>query len=220
MSKATSGKEKWHPQDLYLFLREEILSQRLEPGASLFERMIAEQHGLSRTPVREALLRLEAEGLVKRYPKMGMVVAELSLRDVMESFQIRQFIEPPAAAEAAKKLRPEPLRELLEQFEAMGEPTLTEGHDEELFARHNQLDTKMHDLILAALGNRRLMDLMDNMRSICRRARNLGTPIRFAESREEHIAILKALLAGDSELARQTMNTHLENTRHRLILAV
>jgi DNA-binding GntR family transcriptional regulator len=217
MSDDSKEKRKASPIDVYAFLREEILSQKLAPGASLFERAIAKQHGVSRTPVREALHRLEAEGLARRYPKMGMVVTELTLRDVNEAFQIRRFIEPPAAAEAALILPLEPLRVMLAEFKSLETAKLS---DDERFARHNLLDSKMHYLILGSLGNGRLIELMNNLRGICSRVRSFGTPIRFTQSTQEHTAVLKALLDRDAAKAETAMREHLDNTRHRLMLAV
>lgn len=217
MSHAAHDRHKLCPEGVYDFLREEILSRRLAPGAPLGERIIAEQHGVSRTPVREALHRLEAEGLARRYPRMGMVVAELTLQDVIESFQIRQFIEPPAAREAAEKLQPQPLLELLAQFKAQEQD---DNPGMEAIALHNSLDAQLHDIILRSLGNKRLVDLMENLMGVCSRARRLGTPIRFCQSRQEHIALLQALIDRNGPEAERAMREHLENTRQRLLSAL
>ncbi len=204
------------PFDVHKELREDILALRLKPGAVLLERTLAERMGVSRTPVREALLRLEAEGLTRRYPKMGMVVTELTLRDVVEAFQIREFIEPQAAAEAADRLRPDEMAELLFRFEELETADLP---DEEKHARHNQLDTKIHDLIIESLGNRRLVDIMDTIRSVCLRARIMGTPIRFTQSTKEHQDLIRAIMDRDAAEAERAMRLHLTNTRQRLVLS-
>ena len=204
------------PFDVHKELREDILSMRLKPGTVLLERTLAERMGVSRTPVREALLRLEAEGLTRRYPKMGMVVIELTLRDVIEAFQIREFIEPPAAAEAAQRLQPNEMVELLARFEEL---ETTDLLDEEKHAIHNQLDAKIHDLIIESLGNQRLIDLIDTIRSICVRARTMGTPIRFTQSTKEHQDLIRAIINRDSAAAEQAMRLHLTNTRQRLVLS-
>jgi len=205
------------PFDVHEKLREDILAARLKPGSVLLERPLAERMGVSRTPVREALLRLEAEGLTRRYPKMGMVVAELTLQDVVDAFQIREFIEPPAAAEAASRLDPKEMAELLSLFDKLETADLP---DEEKHLRHNQLDTKLHDLIIECLGNRRLVDIMDTIRSVCVRARIMGTPIRFTQSTDEHRELIRAIINRDSALAAQSMRVHLANTRQRLILSL
>jgi len=204
------------PLDVYKKLRDDILAAHLKPGSILLERPLAARMGVSRTPVREALLRLESEGLTKRYPKMGMVVAELTLRDVIEAFQIREFIEPPAAAEAAVRLRPDEMAELLSHFEELETVDLP---DEKKHIRHNQLDTKLHDLIIESLSNRRLVDIMDTIRSICARARIMGTPIRFTQSTDEHKELIRAIIKRDAAEAEQSMRRHLANTRQRLILS-
>ena len=214
MTASTPRKQKLKPTSVYAILRKDILTLRLPPGEPLLERSLADRYEVSRTPVREALHRLEAEGLARRYPKMGMVVAELTLRDVVEAFQIRELIEPPSAAEAARVLEADPLRELLVRFKELDSPGLT---DEEKYKRHDELDAKVHDLILGAFGNSRLTALMDTIRGVCSRARALGTPMRFSQSTQEHAAILEALIARDSTGAEKAMREHLDSTRQRLV---
>ena len=128
------------------------------------KRSLAESLGVSRTPVREALHRLEAEGLTRRYPGIGMVVAELTMREVVEAFQIREFIEPPAAAIASKVLRREELAELLQMFKQLEASGLDVA---EKHTRHDRLDDKIHDMIIEATGNRRLIEIMGNLRGLC-----------------------------------------------------
>lgn len=194
-------------------LREDILTLKIKPGARLQERTIAGKMKVSRTPVREALFVLETEGLVRRYPKLGFVVAELTLRDVLESFQIREFIEPPAAAIAAKVLRKDDLEKMRKMLEALVTEEIEENQRNE---RHNLIDARIHDLIINSVGNQRLVDIMENIRGVCARARCLGTPIRFHESTDEHLELIQELNNGNSENAERCMKEHLEKTRKRL----
>jgi GntR family transcriptional regulator, rspAB operon transcriptional repressor len=202
------------PRNVYQTMRRDILSLKLKPGTSLLERSLAESLGVSRTPVREALHRLEAEGLTRRYPGIGMVVAELTMRDVVEAFQIREFIEPPAAAVAARVLRSEELAELLQMFKQLEASDLDVA---EKHTRHDRLDAKIHDMIIEATGNRRLIEIMDNLRGLCSRARSLGTPIRFQESTREHQNLIRALMDGNGEQAEKIMRQHLVEARKRLV---
>ena len=213
---APSSPQRTLPIDVYAKLLEDILTLRLKPGVTLFERTLAERLGVSRTPVREALLRLEGDGFVRRYPKMGMVVAELTLRDVVEAFQIREFIEPPAAAEAAMRLPTDEMGELLASFQELEKADLP---DEEKYARHNILDANIHDLIIGSLGNQRIVSFLDKIRGVCSRARMMGTPMRFTQSTKEHDDLIRAIMNRDSTRAQNAMRVHLVNARQRLIQA-
>jgi DNA-binding GntR family transcriptional regulator len=205
------------PLNVYQSIRLDILSLKLKPGTSLLERSLAERLGVSRTPVREALHRLETEGLTRRYPGIGMVVAELTMREVVEAFQIREFIEPPAAAIASKVLRNEELVELLQEFKQL---ETTDLEVAEKHTRHDRLDDKIHDMIIEATGNRRLIEIMNNLRGLCSRARSYGTPIRFQESIREHQNLIRALMDGNGEQAETIMQQHLVEARKRLVQIV
>lgn len=209
----SSSPQRQLPFDVYRQLRDDILSLRLKPGAALLERPLAERLGVSRTPVREALLRLEGEGLARRYHKMGMVVVELTLRDVVEAFQIREFLEPPAAAEAAMRLCADKMEKLLADFLELEKMELP---NEEKHARHNILDGHIHDLIIESLGNQRLVDLMNTIRGVCLRARVIGTPMRFTQSTTEHENLIRAIINRDGAEAEKAMRVHLINARQRL----
>ena len=202
------------PLHVYQNIRQDILSLKLKPGTSLLERSLAERLGVSRTPVREALHRLEAEGLTRRYPGIGMVVAELTMREVVEAFQIREFIEPPAAAIASKVLRREELAELLQMFKQLEASGLDVA---EKHTRHDRLDDRIHDMIIEATGNRRLIKIMGNLRGLCSRARSYGTPIRFHEATREHQNLIRALMDGNGKKAKTIMRRHLIEARNRLV---
>lgn len=199
---------------IYTELRKQILSLALQPGAGIQEEALAHRMNASRTPVREALVKLEMEGLVRRYPKQCAIVTELTLQDIVEAFQIREFIEPPAAALVAGKLDQEMLRDLLDRMLAI----LTSCRPQAgRFEEHDRLDTNLHDSIIAGLGNRRLCSLMENIRGVCLRARSVGTRSRFKESCEEDITLIQALINGDAILAEETMRCHLVHARQCLL---
>lgn len=199
-------------EDVYASLKHSILSLSLQPGDVLSEREIAGRMSVSRTPVREALQRLERDGLVKRYPRRGMVVTELLLRDIVEAFQIREFIEPPAAAIAAQAADLERLGEV-EAIFARLDPS-TPGR--EAFALHNEADARLHALVVEATGNTCLVAFMSNLSDICQRARSLGTPARFQDSIAEHKLILDALRRADAPAAELAMRAHLLAARQRI----
>lgn len=151
---------------IYEKLYQDILDEKIKPGVRLHERELAEKMGVSRTPIREALFLLEANGLVKRYPKLGIVVSELTLRDVIEAFQIREFIEPPATAIAAKVLgeREEELRKLQQELIELKAAKI---EDSVRYKQHDIVDITIHDLIIEAVANSKLKSIMDMIRSTC-----------------------------------------------------
>jgi len=200
--------------DVYQRLRQEILSLQLKPGTGLLERPLAKRLGVSRTPVREALQRLEAEGLTRRYPRIGMVVAELTMREVVEAFQIREFVEPPAAAIASQVLQREDMAELLNQFKQVES---SDADVAEKYTRHDRLDDRLHDIVIEATGNSRLIEIMGNLRGLCSRARSYGTRIRYQEATREHQRLIRALMERDANKAESIMRRHLIAARNRLV---
>ncbi len=206
--------DKQLPKSLYEKIYQDIVRHKIRPGTKLNERELAEEMGVSRTPIRETLFLLSANGLVKRYPKLGVVVTELTLRDVLDAFQIREFIEPPASAIAAKTLREEDLRELLKRLEELKRSNVVNAGT---YEQHDMIDAKIHDLIIEAVGNDKLKSIMDTIQTTCNRARFLGTPVRYEESVNEHLELLHALIKRDPELAEKCMRIHLTNTRQRLV---
>lgn len=199
-------------KDVYNTLKKNILSFKIRPRAVLNERAIAAEMGVSRTPVREAFQCLEADGLVKRYPKLGVLVTELDLRDVVEAFQVREFLESPAAAIAAKVLKKSEISELIQTFNSLEqrEPT------DEAITVHDRADKRTHDLVAQATGNSLLVSILANLNNICQRASALGTLVRFKESITEHRRLLQAMLNRDSEGAERAMSAHLAAARKRL----
>jgi GntR family transcriptional regulator, rspAB operon transcriptional repressor len=214
MPRKQIGGKKQVVVNVYQTIRQEILSLKLKPGANLLERPLADRLGVSRTPVREALHRLEAEGLARRYPGIGMVVTELTMRELVETFQIREFIEPPAATVASKVLRKEELAELLEMFNqlAASDFDVAEKH-----TQHDRLDDRLHEMIIGATGNRRLIEIMENLRGLCSRARSYGTLLRFKEAIREHQNLIRALMDGNGKKAETIMRQHLVEARQRLV---
>ncbi len=214
MEDHTSLPDKQIAKRLYEKIYHDIVRHRIRPGTKLNERKLAEEMGVSRTPIRETLFLLSASGLVKRYPNLGVVVTELSLRDVLEAFQIREFIEPPATAIASKVLREEDLRELTQQLEELEKADIA---NPSRYEQHDIIDARIHDLIIDSVGNSKLKSIVDSIQTTCTRARFLGTPVRYKESVNEHLEILNALIMRDSEQARECMRIHLANTRQRLV---
>lgn len=201
---------------VYAFVKERILGGGYPGGELLSEGEVAEALDVSRTPVREAFLLLEAEGLMRLYPKRGALVVPVSPAEVRDVMETRLLVErhtaerlahggPEAAAVIGE------LRELVARQERL----LDEGD----LAGFVAADRVFHHAIVAAAGNAILTRISDSLRDRQRRmvaatvARDPELPRRFLQ---EHRAILAAIEAGDAEQAARRVDEHLERSRARI----
>ncbi|HWQ56332.1 MAG TPA: GntR family transcriptional regulator [Bryobacteraceae bacterium] len=194
-------------------LHGDILRGALRPGDPLRQEDITERLGVSRTPVREAIRRLQAEGLVTSSPRKGAVVAELPLKKVREIYQIRGQLEAFAAELAIDHLNAKDLtglRKLITEMEA-----LDPERDLEKILDKNR---KFHYVIYSASGNDTLVEMIDQLwRDIQRlRSRYLLTPHGHRHSTSEHLGILKALEARDHARLRELVRQHCERAQQSL----
>lgn len=192
-------------------LRNAILDGKLRPGERLVERDIAEKLGISRTPVREAIRKLELEGLVSHYPRKGVVVAGLSKEEVIEILAIRSVLEGLICRLAAEKIKDkeiERMEQILEQFQL--------EHENSNSRRVNQLHDRFHEVIYRAAGSPRLYELLSHLGEYIRKFAQVGytKPGRTEEAMEEHTRILDALRTHDSQEAEFLAMRHVENSRN------
>ena len=189
-------------------LRSAILSGELSPGTPVIEAELASRLGASRTPVREALRRLEAEGLLEPRGQRGSIVRELKVDEVECIFEIREALESLAARRAARSIREADLEKLAQQVEAMRASI----DDPDRMERH---DTAFHDLIFASANGERLKRMLTDLREelITYRYLSLADPDRRRATIAEHEAILAALRAHDEHAAAQRIGTHIANAR-------
>lgn len=198
-------------------IREAIINGTLKPRERLMEIQLAEELGVSRTPIREALRKLEMEGFIVMVPRKGAYVADLSFKDIADVFEIRSALEGLAASLAAERITEEELDEmercLVEKAEAIA------TNDIEKLVR---VDTKFHDTIYKASRNERLSNIINNLREQIQRYRatTLAYPGRMQESLDEHRAIVEALQARDTKLARQLAGEHIENAENSMIESI
>ena len=183
-----------------------IADGRMEPGGRYSVAQLAEQLGVSRTPVREALLMLEREGRVRFERNRGVRVLETTAVDVAEVFELRLLLEVPAAVKACGTVDAEALQA---ELDAMGERA--RAGDEAGFMDH---DERFHELILLAAGNGRLAAIVSGLRETVRGrgASTVGRSRSLEEIQAEHGAILDALRAGDADRAGAAMRYHLRRT--------
>lgn len=201
-------------EEAYRHLKTRIMSADLPPGASLNELEIAAALGTSRTPVREAIRKLEQEGLAMRYPNRGAIVTKLSMTDVLEIWQLREILEPAACRLAADRVDREALarieRAILDlQGREMG------PEEYEAFLR---ADMDLHGLIVDSTGNAALRQVLGMLNERVVQVRVVTSPARFRHAAAEHLAIIAALKARDAQEAMEAMRRHLENARQSLVL--
>lgn len=200
----------------YAALRQAILEGRLEPGERLVERDLAATLGISRTPVREALQKLEQERLVRKTPRRGMVVAGFSTREVNEIYQIRSALEGLVTSLAAERCTPERLRAL---EGLLVEMRLCIARSEP--ARYRQLHNRFNELIYQAAESPRLQSMLLQLREAVSRFSEFSyrVPGRIEEVQAEHEAIVAAIRSRNPEAAAAAARYHVHKS-HETLLAV
>ncbi|WP_158215221.1 GntR family transcriptional regulator [Candidimonas nitroreducens] len=184
-----------------------LLAGELEPNEVLTERQIALRLGMSRTPVREAVRRLEGERLLERQRSGALVVRALPVEEFMHILAVRRLLEGEAASRAAGKIPAAKLEVLMTRIEgilALPEdvitPDPTDGVD-------------LHMLIVNACGNPVLQQMIADLRTRTAMFRLGRLPMRRHAVCAEHLAIIEAIMQGDAERARQAMQHHIDQVR-------
>jgi DNA-binding GntR family transcriptional regulator len=195
-------------------LREAILNGYFEPGEKLDQDQIAEELKVSRTPVREALSRLEAEGFIEVRPHRGAYMAVVSQRDVCEVYEIRRLLEAEAVRQATP-LIPESVLDELDRSLTETQTRFDCGDTSQHFAS----DIHFHKTILDFAPTRLLKDVLDSLNnriSMVRRFAQSRPGPHLVESLQEHRAILQAIRQRDPERAAELMKLHLKNSSQRI----
>lgn len=192
-------------------LKKDIINNALLPGTKLKEEEIARTLGVSRTPVREAINRLELEGFVKLIPQRGAYVARATQKDVEEIFILRESLEGLAARLATPKLTDAIMEKLKTCVQGFADPK-----DElELFHSFSKKNALFHQTILQASGSERLIriasDLFDYSQSFL--LSPIGFADRFSVYLAQHQEIIAALETRDSALAETLMSAHISRVR-------
>ena len=198
-------------------LREAIRSGVLKPGERIMEIQLAEELGVSRTPVREAIRKLELEGYVVMMPRRGTYVASMSIRDINEIFEIRTALESLSNGLAADHITDDELEHLQRLLVIIG-GYIKEGNIEKIV----ETDIEFHDLLYHAARNERLVGIISNLRDQLTRFRTLSMsyPGRLEETLEEHRLIVDAIASGDRKSASRAAERHMENSEKTLLKAM
>ncbi|MFT8887386.1 MAG: GntR family transcriptional regulator [Ethanoligenens sp.] len=194
-------------------IQESILNGALSPGDPLPEIKLSEELGVSRTPVREALGKLELEGLVKSIPNRGTLVIGISEKDIDDIYTIRMYVEGLAAKWAAQHIADEQLNQLRSIVEL--QEFYVEKKD---FLQVWQLDSRFHQLLYKASGSHVLRHTLSNLHRYIQRVRELSIkkPGRAIPSVREHRNILESIIKQDGELAEKLTFEHIRNAHQNI----
>lgn len=195
-------------------LREAIIKGNLKPGERLMEVQLAEEMGVSRTPVREAIRKLELEGLVVMVPRKGAYVAGLSLKDAADLFEVRISLEGLAAALSAERITEEELKSMEKILEE-----ITEAAEREDAETVMKKDVEFHQILFSTTRNSRLAQIINGLKEQIDRFRiqSFRNPERMKAINKEHAKIINAIRNGDSELAEKLAREHIEKVESNVM---
>lgn len=192
----------------YDYLLKAVLTNVYSMGDPISEVEVSKELGISRSPVREAIRRLQTEGILRTVPGRGTFVAEMTIQDIREIFELRQLLEHQALKDAYPRLTKNNLTAMQSKITSLDVESIK---PEEFY----EADREFHELFINLSGNSRLIKFyrqlivqIDVIRRIS--ARN---PRHFVVSKKYHLQILKALLDQDFDLASQTLEEHIKNVQ-------
>jgi DNA-binding GntR family transcriptional regulator len=217
----------------YRAIKESIVRNELLPGDSLSIEDLAQRLGVSQTPVREALGRLSAEGLVERAPNRTAVVSTIALQDIHQAYQVRKLLEPYAAKAVSESLETHPtikrsLMELKDVASGVQKALGAAGNslDQSVYEACQDIDLQLHELMVEALGESlygRTLSLVGNyslrMRSLAVLGLHAEDPDTLEAIVEQHLEMIDGLLAGDEDEIVATITHHLTSAERRTIEA-
>lgn len=204
---------------IYEAIQESIVNNSYKPGEELQIDRLAEEFGVSTTPIREALIRLESSGLVHLIPNKGARVTSFREKDVRDTWEIRKLLEPYAARLTAALDVSSEIQELNAAFDKLEQGP----QDGNLYI---QSDIRLHELLYIHLSNELLKETLHNILQRSMRMRYFAEDVSkmhdqvVREVISEHKEILRALAANDGERTAETVRRHVENGERRALLAI
>ncbi len=201
---------------IHRLLRDAVIQRRLAPATRLLEPELAESLSVSRTPVREALRLLEAEGFVERLPGGGLVVARIDPRDVRELYEVRLALETMVVRQAAQRATVHDVHALIDWLDRLSRLSL----EPEEALRHGDV---FHDHLAQLAGNRRCQEMIHHMRGHIDRYRaagSLAAPERVTRAWAEHRRVADAIAQGNPAKAARAMQAHIRAEAQACIDAV
>jgi len=212
---------KWSEENLisirervYLYIKDLILEGEYKTGDRLVERELAEKLNISRTPVREALFRLESQGFVKTVPRKGVIVSDISDKEIIEVFTILSSLEVLAAKLAVQKLDEGTKGKFQDAIKRVEESLQDPINDD-----YSELHGELNFLLYSSAKNSKLYDILSELSDYIRAFAKTGYKKdgRPEQSMKEHIEIMKAIMNEESEMAEYLTKIHIENSRKAYI---
>lgn len=198
-------------------LRQAILTGELKPGERLMEIHLANRLGVSRTPIREAIRKLELEGLVTMIPRRGAEVAQITEKSMKDVLEVRRTLDALSAELACERISSEEEEALKKACQNFEEAVKTK--DAKIIAK---ADVALHDIIAAATGNQRLIQLINNLAEQMYRYR--FEYIKDASQHEriiqEHRIIYESIVKKDKVAASEMAKTHIDNQEKAVIARI
>jgi DNA-binding GntR family transcriptional regulator len=199
----------------YQFIKSKILSQEYGPALQLKEVHIANKLGLTRTPIREAMIKLELEGLVRIYNNKGAFVSQISEKEIEDLFEVREALETKAAYLAIRRANRDELDNIRQALEAR-EKFITRG----ILKNYLLSELDFHYGMLKLCKNERLIGIWENLHTQLCLARFRSSMIdkRYLSAHKEHKQILLYIHKGDYEKTKQLLKAHLLKAKENLLL--
>src|SRR5215471_6042619 len=194
----------------YNSIKEYILDGKMDEDSRLTEDFLSNQLGISKSPIREALNRLEAEGLIRIEPRKGAYLRRLSIDEINELYDLREALEVHVVRTA--KLTPALLAELRQSLKR--QRALLKANDK---AHYIQEDTAFHAKLAQSTQNKYLCSVLENIQNQIWLSRRTSYDLSSSSAPDYHDAILKALEDSNSDKAQQAMRAHIRNVRERLV---
>ena len=188
-------------------LRTEIVTGRMRPGTTYKMGELADQFGASRTPIREAILELEAKGLVEITRGVGFRVSRPSAEELADILEVRKMLEIPATVAAAGKLDADSMRTARELLDL-----LTEAAEQNDLSTYLDRDYDFHQFLIARSGNAKLATIVGDLRDVQRvpGLTEIADEGNLKERNEDHVELLAAIEAGDARRTEEIITKHLE----------
>jgi DNA-binding GntR family transcriptional regulator len=198
----------------YEQIKDAILKIQFAPGTQLQIESLVAELGISRTPIREALLRLEKDGLVRVVPRVGFFVKEFTRRDLEELYEVRELLESRAVKNAVENLSDEDL-DLIDQLLDISVAAV-QASDMDKFL---EVEIQFHNFLTEHSQNSYLISILEGLRDLSYRWRTLSLRSHesLVRSMEEHLCIARAVRNKEAELASQLMAEHIRNARERIM---
>ncbi len=198
----------------YKTLHESIMSFTLQQGQIYNEMAVSKELGLSRTPVREALLRLSSENLITFLPRKGFIITSFTVQDVEEIFELRLILESTVVRKITSKIRKEDINELRKQIKLQHSATAKSDYHGFMLS-----DRTFHKLFFELAGNSKLLDIMNNFQDICHMMGicYLKVDKHYEEAIKDHETIVESIETGDADIAEAALYKHISKVKAAVI---